>query len=387
MPRSGPPTYTYTLPPVYLAIPGTTILVAQHNDPLEDIANTFNSVQPVVWGGTGASTPAGAKATLGFLFQSWQAYPTATGTADAIALAPTDPLLALTGGTPMSFTVGASSNTGAATLNVSGLGAKAIRKIASGTDVAVVAGDLPAGTRQSVVYDTAANAAAGGWVLVSGSGAPFKAVHLQIFTGSGTYTPNANMVYCVMEALGGGGGSGPAVAQANLNGGAPGGGAGSRSITVASRAAVGASQTVTIGAGGTAGVVAGPVAGGSGGDTSVGTLCVGKGGSGGAAIGSNSSTGPLGGVAGTGDITATGQPGGSGQVAVRTQANIISGEGGSTIYGAGGRSIGGTTSSTGLSGTGYGSGAGGGFYYSDTVSGAGQAGQAGLVVIWEYCSA
>lgn len=65
MPRSGPPTYTYTLPPIYLAIPGTTITAAQHNDPLEDIASTFNSVQPIVWGGTGASNAAAALAALG----------------------------------------------------------------------------------------------------------------------------------------------------------------------------------------------------------------------------------------------------------------------------------------------------------------------------------
>jgi len=65
MPRSGPPTYTFTLPPIYLAIPGTTITAAQHNDPLQDIAATFNTVQPIVWGGTGQSNAAAALAALG----------------------------------------------------------------------------------------------------------------------------------------------------------------------------------------------------------------------------------------------------------------------------------------------------------------------------------
>lgn len=65
MPRSGPPSYTYTLPPIYLAIPGTTITAAQHNDPLQDIAATFNTVQPVVWGGTGSGNAAGARSNLG----------------------------------------------------------------------------------------------------------------------------------------------------------------------------------------------------------------------------------------------------------------------------------------------------------------------------------
>ena len=65
MPRSGPPTYTYTLPPIYLAIPGTTITAAQHNEPLEDLAATFNTVLPIVWGGTGQASAAAALAALG----------------------------------------------------------------------------------------------------------------------------------------------------------------------------------------------------------------------------------------------------------------------------------------------------------------------------------
>lgn len=64
MPRGGPPNYTYSLPAIYLAIPGTLITAAQHNTPLEDIAATFNSVLPIVWGGTGANNAATARANL-----------------------------------------------------------------------------------------------------------------------------------------------------------------------------------------------------------------------------------------------------------------------------------------------------------------------------------
>jgi len=46
----------YSLPPVYLAIPGTTIVAVQHNTPLEDIADTFNYPQPIQYGGTNAAT-------------------------------------------------------------------------------------------------------------------------------------------------------------------------------------------------------------------------------------------------------------------------------------------------------------------------------------------
>ncbi len=58
MPRGGPPTYTYSLPPIYLAIPGTLITAAQHNTPLEDIAATLNAAWPVPLGGTGGTTAA-----------------------------------------------------------------------------------------------------------------------------------------------------------------------------------------------------------------------------------------------------------------------------------------------------------------------------------------
>jgi len=60
MPRGGPPTYTYSLPPIYLAIPGTIITAAQHNTPLEDIALTLNTAWPVNLGGTGGSSKQGA---------------------------------------------------------------------------------------------------------------------------------------------------------------------------------------------------------------------------------------------------------------------------------------------------------------------------------------
>lgn len=95
MPRSGPPTYQYSLPAIYLAIPGTTILAAQHNDPLEDIADTFNSIQPVVWGGTGASTASGARSALGLGTMATQ---------DASAVA-------ITGGTVAGVTVTTSTLT------------------------------------------------------------------------------------------------------------------------------------------------------------------------------------------------------------------------------------------------------------------------------------
>lgn len=61
------------------------------------------------------------------------------------------------------------ANTGASTLNVDGLGAKSIRKFTSGAEGAVAANDLLANNHYYLVYDTAVNAAAGGWILLNPS--------------------------------------------------------------------------------------------------------------------------------------------------------------------------------------------------------------------------
>lgn len=52
------------LSPVYLAIPGTTIVAVQHNTPLEDIEDTFNVVGPIFAGYTNASTAVQANDNL-----------------------------------------------------------------------------------------------------------------------------------------------------------------------------------------------------------------------------------------------------------------------------------------------------------------------------------
>jgi hypothetical protein len=59
------------------------------------------------------------------------------------------------------------SNTGAATLNVDSLGAKAIRKFSGSGEAALVANDMVAGGHYLLQYNTAANSAAGGWVLIN----------------------------------------------------------------------------------------------------------------------------------------------------------------------------------------------------------------------------
>jgi len=141
--------------------------------------------------------------------------------------------------------------------------------------------------------------------------ATVNVVKQQKFTASGTYTPSTGIQYAIIE-VGGGGGGGGGIANSvagNANA-AGGGGSGSYSRKIVSAATIGASQAVTIGAAGTAGSSVGPTTGGAGGDTSVGTLAVGKGGGGGGA--GAGAGGGIGGVAGTGDFTPVGNDGGNG---------------------------------------------------------------------------
>ncbi len=60
----NPATGVYVLPAIYLAIPGTTIIAAQHNEPLVDLQTANNYARPIVAGGTGASTAATARTEL-----------------------------------------------------------------------------------------------------------------------------------------------------------------------------------------------------------------------------------------------------------------------------------------------------------------------------------
>lgn len=93
-------------------------------------------------------------------------FPLAGGSANALTLTPTVAMTAYADQDVVTFEA-ASNNSGAATLNISGVGAKAIRKIIGGTDVALVSGDLRDGGRYQVNYDAAANSAAGAWILTS----------------------------------------------------------------------------------------------------------------------------------------------------------------------------------------------------------------------------
>lgn len=333
--------------------------------------------------------------------------------------------------------------TGAATVNVNTLGAKTIKKLVSGTKTDLASGDIASGDYIDLVYDgtdmvwvnkgvasapsgaltssgytmstarligrtTASTGApeeisvgagltlSGGSLSASG-GTGVTVVREQAFTGNGTYTPHANMLYCSVIATGGGGGGGGADAGfsgTNVGGGG-GGGAGGTSKKVFSAATIGASQSVTIGSAGTAGSTAGGN-GGNGGNTTFGALLTANGGTGGTGdtggFAYTSKTGGAGGTASSGTVNITG---GSGASAVGLDtgsfAFVLAGVGGASYFGGGGR--GGTLATTttaitaaGQNGGAYGSGGGGGAT-TDAAGIAGGAGVAGVVYVVEYCSA
>lgn len=202
---------------------------------------------------------------------------------------------------------------------------------------------------------------ASGKALVAAS-AGVVTIQTQAFISSGTYTPSAGMLYCIVEMVGGGstGGNG------SSNAGGGGGGAGAYTRSRLTAAQVGSSQTVTCGAA-TA-------------TTSLGSLVTAPGGSAGnSASGNVAGVGGTGGSTGTGDIAVAGQYGANGGSAAT--AIGVGGGGGNTLFGSGGRGASGSGAG-GNPALGYGSGGGGGGF----GSGSGGNATTGAVYITEYCS-
>lgn len=211
----------------------------------------------------------------------------------------------------------------------------------------------------------------------------------QVFTASGTYTPTANMKYCIIECIGGGGGSGACTGtQVATCIGIAGGCGGTYSRGAFSAATIGVSQTATVGAGG--------AAAGGGGTTSIGAVITAPGGTGTAnnSTATNTIMGVVSGVApsaGTGASFAfIGMAGKNGLAAYLSTSAVFSvgGRGGSTFFGGGAPGAGTATNAVkvaGTAGVSYGGGASGSCMASNTSpNSAGAAGKAGIIVITEF---
>lgn len=93
---------------------------------------------------------------------------TSGGTANAQTLTTNQGIGAYADGLMLGFVAGV-TNTGAATLAVDTLGAKAIRKVTRTGEVALDAGDIQANGHYTVRYDASANGAAGAFILLNPS--------------------------------------------------------------------------------------------------------------------------------------------------------------------------------------------------------------------------
>jgi hypothetical protein len=226
--------------------------------------------------------------------------------------------------------------------------------------------------------------------LVTDLAALFNSVTRQTFTASGTYTPNAKMLYCIIECWGGGGGGGATTGAASNCRGGGGGQGGGYATSIKTAADIGASKAVTIGAAGTGGS-AGNNNGTAGGDTSVGVLVVAKGGAGGNYNNGAASYGAPGNdtTAGTGDHSTPGIRGLRGLTVEAAAGLGQGGDGGHSQWGRGG--TGGfaqtnTTAGAGGNATGFAAG-GGGAGSRGAANGAGGNGTAGYVIITEFLKA
>jgi hypothetical protein len=225
------------------------------------------------------------------------------------------------------------------------------------------------------------------------SGSNTATLNIQTFSASGTYTPSANMLYAIVEIVGGGGGGGGSNATNNAQGGAGGGSGGYAKFKVTS-SQVGASQTITIGNGGAGSTTTGS----TGTASSFGSLATCNGGSGGASGSSNgavaTATGGAGGTVtittGSPIFTMTGQKGGNFYgAAAPTLGSVNLGGGGSNPlgFGASAKSISNSTPNsqfTADASVGFGAGGGGSGTVSQSGAGTGSAtGGSGLS---GYCS-
>lgn len=199
-----------------------------------------------------------------------------------------------------------------------------------------------------------------------------------------TWTKPAGLKYVIVEVQAGGGGSGGVSIPNSGNEGAGGsGGGGGYSKKLIATATLGATETVTIGAGGTAAGTSGTA--GTGGTSSFGSHLSANGGTGGASSGNNGSGSGVSGTGGTatgGDINISG-----GSPAFNHRAdgeNFVTTDGGNSILGQGGAGADASDAASGSVGNLYGGGASGSKSQYNDGAVNGVAGAAGIVIVTEY---
>ncbi len=187
------------------------------------------------------------------------------------------------------------NNTDAVTVNIDGVG---LSDVVDRDGNPLTADDLVASRAYLIVRISGAFRVMAG-INTSAIATTLTGADIQTFDASGTWTKPSGFpsdAYVLIEAWGAGGGGG----SGSSGGGGGGGGGGGYRRLETTLAALGATETVTVGAGGTAGDPAG-----AGGNSSFGSLLTGYGGGGGDATGG----GTAGGGGGGGGLTSAGASG------------------------------------------------------------------------------
>lgn len=281
------------------------------------------------------------------------------------------------------------TNTSSTTLNMDGIGDVLIKTAFD--DRVLLGRELIAGSYADLMYNGT------NWIflyshaflmdrLFGGGGI---VIGTQVFktSGTATYTPTIGTECVIVECIGGGGGAGIKAGATQFYTGAGGGGGGGYSRILLSATAIGGTQTVTVGSGGTGAIAAG-TAGIDGGPSSFGTLCVANGGKGGDdyIAGAGGST-----VGAVGNCLAAGSPGGCGtSISGSGGYTAPQGFGGSSVLGGGAAAPNdndGTAGSyVGINASNYGGGGSAGFDSRAGGTPVGGNGSPGVVIVTEFAA-
>jgi hypothetical protein len=285
-------------------------------------------------------------------------------------------------GLALRFTAG-NANTGASTFAPNGLLPKPLLSLSQS---ALRPAEIVGGSVCSVVFSAALDS----WLLVYASGGNAttgRLLGVRTFTASGVYVPSVGMKNVWVKVIGGGGGSaGIPATGSNQISMAGGGASGGYAEAWLASAAIGSSQTVTVGSGGAGGAVA--EAGGGGGTSSFGSLVSATGGGGSPGFSALSlpsfglNTGGYPSLAPSGGNIVN-MAGAAGSPGICVNLSVLAGHGGNSPLGSGGY---GSSAASALAapGSGYGSGGGGIANANNQAARPGGAGARGVVIIYEY---